>query len=708
MSAFNTPSPPTRRTAPRTRALPAGSRALAAVLLAWLALSACSEARLEPIPPEPVYRDDKLEVSGEICTREPETLTFPLRVLFIVDSSVSMDVTDPPDPVTGETGRERSVRETWEHLLDQGPSGVRVGVIRFSAEAQGQTGVDEDTPPDGIPDTFFTADRSRLTAATASLGITDRTTNYNNALGEAYYEIRTELLAADQESLPLSKYVVVFLSDGIPDTDDTDSRGNAEDEIVQAVSSLRELADTFRVGEFAFHTAYLTGGDGISFDRQAASLLERMAKVGGGSYRSFPNGEQLNFLFVDFTVLKRVFTLKSLVAFNTNVVMDVEQLPPPPVDLDAGSDAEDADVEDEPDADLDAEDADVDPDAPDTPVVEAPGPPEPTSPLAYVDENSSTRVECGEPLVDSDSDGLSDLKELEIGTNPLLRDTDDDGINDRLEWDLMESGLDPLIAGGSCFNASPCVDVDDDGFCDCILDVDANGRCDCEDDPETPCLDDRGHDCLDANDDGRCDCPDVNADGRCDYPDRDGDGLHDCEEVLYGTAQNGADSDADGFPDAVEVHWKTNPTQRDDLGDADFDRTRNGVEVLANTDPQCDDAALRSRVAYRYRLDYDGLDGARSCYSWHVANITLVPTLPGETAGDFSYPGNGWNRIYIFAGEVAFDDPNAFASYRMACVMAAYHPDGGIKNPPSGRIRLTEADFVEVSDFDPDTHCIFP
>src|SRR5690606_39581960 len=68
--------------------------------------------------------------------------------------------------------------------------------------------------------------RSILDAATTSLGVTDRTTNYLNAIGEAYFEIRTELIQAEQESLPLSKYVVIFLSDGEPDTDSSDAREN--------------------------------------------------------------------------------------------------------------------------------------------------------------------------------------------------------------------------------------------------------------------------------------------------------------------------------------------------------------------------------------------------------------------------------------------------------------------------------------------------
>ena len=39
-------------------------------------------------------------------------------------------------------------------------------------------------------------------------------------------------------------------------------------------------------------------------------------------------------------------------------------------------------------------------------------------------------------LVDSDGDGLSDAHEDIAATLPLQADTDDDGLNDRIEWDL--------------------------------------------------------------------------------------------------------------------------------------------------------------------------------------------------------------------------------------------------------------------------------
>ena len=99
------------------------------------------------------------------------------------------------------------------------------------------------------------------------------------------------------------------------------------------------------------------------------------------------------------------------------------------------------------------------------------------------------------------------------------------------------------------------------------------------------------------------------------------------------------------------------------------------------------------------------LDRGTACYSFRLDNVTLVATAPNPGA---PYPGNGWNRVLVYAGEVSFDDPSSYASFRVACVMAYYAPTGSYRNPPSGRIRLTSEDFVDVKTFDPDVNCRWP
>ena len=49
----------------------------------------------------------------------------------------------------------------------------------------------------------------------------------------------------------------------------------------------------------------------------------------------------------------------------------------------------------------------------------------------------------GVALGDIDNDGLTDIKEADIGTDPLKRDSDGDGWSDKTEY---EEGSDPLTA----------------------------------------------------------------------------------------------------------------------------------------------------------------------------------------------------------------------------------------------------------------------
>jgi len=777
--------------------------ATVAVLLGGAGMGACTDAKLEIIPPPGPFRDDKVTVQGEICTTSPESRVFPLRVLFVIDSSESMRVTDPPDPVSLVTGRERAFQETWETLLDGDPAGVRIGLVQFSADAQGRT----ISPFNAERDTYYTANRTLLADATAGLQVTGRTTNYLGALNEAFVAVRSELENArdfSPESLALSKYVVIFVSDGLPDVDNEEEAETIEEQILQAVGDIRELGeDLFRVGTFEFHTAYVSAGEGPAVDRDAQRLLQLMAETGGGTFRSFPSGESLNFVFLDLTVIRRAFTLRGISVTNVNAIVDEDQIAEylfaedeDPFAFDAGVDAGPPDPMATPDAGVDAG---PDAGAPDAgPMVDE---------RNLVDRDGNEVPSCGEPLVDSDGDGLWDLIERRFDTEGLdermtypwlTEDTDDDGVRDRLEWRLQSSGLDPLTPGDTgCFVPEPCLERDPDtGACQCVIDLrtlvadptqpdgfdrvfDGDGICDACDEVAS---EDEAFFCFEIPDpvtggtllvdcadreldpetgemvgDGFCDCLDRDEDGYCDWLDRDGDLLRDCEEIFYGTNQNSNDSDADGIPDFLETRYESNPIENDLLDDSDFDQTVNSLEVRSGTDPWCDDASIRSLISYQYDqtnegFDFPLLDGglptefipidagpmsmpdgstvdaggglveidagpdgddaigsglrnARSCYRFQVGNVTIVPTAPNWRA---VYPGNGWNRILVWVGEVPFDDPDAVAFYRIACTMAFYDPDGNLRNPPSGRLRFQEADFVEASEFDADVHCKWP
>ena len=109
--------------------------------------------------------------------------------------------------------------------------------------------------------------------------------------------------------------------------------------------------------------------------------------------------------------------------------------------------------------------------------------------------------------LDSDGDGLGDLQELRLGTNPNNPDSDGDGLNDGQEVAIGTNPLNP--------------DTDGDGLSD-------------------------GEEVVIGTDP-------LN-------PDTDGDGLNDGDETDLGTNPLNPDTDGDGVSDGQEIEDGTDPT----------------------------------------------------------------------------------------------------------------------------------------------------
>jgi len=64
----------------------------------------CSEAGIQPIDDsKDKLVDDLLTVRGEVCTNSPDDVTFPVKIMIIVDASGSMQFTDPSAKTTTTT-----------------------------------------------------------------------------------------------------------------------------------------------------------------------------------------------------------------------------------------------------------------------------------------------------------------------------------------------------------------------------------------------------------------------------------------------------------------------------------------------------------------------------------------------------------------------------------------------------------------------------
>ena len=142
---------------------------------------------------------------------------------------------------------------------------------------------------------------------------------------------------------------------------------------------------------------------------------------------------------------------------------------------------------------------------------------------------------CTSP--DSDSDGLPNLKELEIGTDPTLPDSDGDGLTDG-----QEVGPDQIF--------DPNTDPD----------------------PRNP----------DSDGDGISDGEEVNRGMDPLDDDTDDDGLPDLAELTLGTDPNDVDTDGDGFEDGLEVNVGSDPTDLDSDDDGLYDNEE--LDPLADTD----------------------------------------------------------------------------------------------------------------------------
>ncbi|MFC7156328.1 helix-turn-helix domain-containing protein [Halomarina halobia] len=205
------------------------------------------------------------------------------------------------------------------------------------------------------------------------------------------------------------------------------------------------------------------------------------------------------------------------------------------------------------------------------------------------------------PNGDFDGDGLSNRNEVEIGTDPLAKDTDGDGLTDGQEVNVH--GTDPTNPDTDGDDLSDGAEVNDHGTNPTKKDTDGDGLSDGVEvtkhgtDPTEPDTDDdslgdgaevRKHDTdptnPDSDGDGLTDGQEVKVHGTDPTnPDTDGDGLTDGQEVNeYETSPTKADTDGDGLSDGAEVKKHgTDPTNPDTDGDGVSD----GDEIKAGTDP---------------------------------------------------------------------------------------------------------------------------
>jgi von Willebrand factor type A domain/Bacterial TSP3 repeat len=388
------------------------SRALVLFMLA-----SCDRVTLRQAEkPKPGVRDDKLAIEGSVCADEPKSLEFPLKVLFIVDTSQSMNVTDPsPLSCSGDVCFSRRGTGVLEVLnAYPGGNGVEYALEQFGSasalltqNADGQDG--------------YSADSELLKTRLPVLETGASQTNYEGALNTAFRVMQADMLTLDATARSRAKYIVIFLSDGLPAPATNDF--NSNERIRDRVDAIKSLEREQRLAQVQLHTVYLAGPDTPdAVQLVAKNLLENMARAGGGTFRSFSSGEPISFFYIDFRAFIRTFALKSFVASNFSS-RTLNLLGSPDTDGDGLTDEE----EQEPGADPLNPDSDGDGFS-DLLEVRLRG--------AGFDPNFSGDADCGldADRKDDDGDGLLNCEERFIGSNLRLFDSDADGVSDRVEF----------------------------------------------------------------------------------------------------------------------------------------------------------------------------------------------------------------------------------------------------------------------------------
>lgn len=529
-----------------------------ALLLATV-VSGCKGPDLERIQVR-----QKVSLSGSFLTQSPDEIVFPVKILFAIDSSLSMG-DEIQGAVVGSDPQFLRI-DAVRNFIDEYNSNENVSfdILLWSADVFDMT---RDVDGNG----GFTKDVDELNRVLDG-AYNDTTTDYLGTLDTIHEHIRDDINKEENESdLSRSKYVVVFLSDGLSNT----GAGIQSDfDIWNSVEDIVETAEDADVGSFSMNTFLLLGGFASTASGQQArdiaeTTLTGMANAGDGQFRLFETAESIDFISVIDLRLTVEYIVKYMVAYNYNVKPGIE--------------------------------------------------------LVYVD---------------SDGDGLTNDEETLHGTDPLIADSDDDGLSDFFE--IRSSSptniLDPLVQDSPCDKA-----VGDE------------------------------------------------------WVDTDLDGLTDCEEFVKGTSRKIHDSDGDGIPDGIEFLTGANPLSDQIDGDQDFDGVVDWLEIQKHTNLKSTDPKIQENYSYNYTVLDMGLieqfeqgqvlPSYVRQFDFNISNIDVMDTtlpIPVESTENvdlvdeegnpietedlpsYDHVNGGDNLIRFFIAQVPEDAPNDTPIFMMA------------------------------------------
>ena len=324
-------------------------------------------------------------MAGTVCTEPADISPFPVKLLFALDQSSSLQCTD------SNQNRFSAVNQLIDDLypLPNAFFGF-VGFSSWSKKQQFTRNPDEIRP--------FTDPGQGLGPAT----------DYQGSLSTVLQMLEQDMIDSGPAQRARTRYVVIFVSDGVPEprcrkgceddeancTDGVDSDGdglvdgddpdcediddnskrpdnlygfcnttrdipegtyvgaegrcpeyNQPRQILQRVEELRTLELLYSVGEIVMHTVFITSPEEVIAanprcgDDAAANfgysapfareLLAEMARVGGGAFRDVNiDDNDTSFLDFDFTSLRTPYHATAFVAYNENAISTTDGLVP--------------------------------------------------------------------------------------------------------------------------------------------------------------------------------------------------------------------------------------------------------------------------------------------------------------------------------------------------------------------------------------------
>jgi hypothetical protein len=555
-------------------------------------LAACTDAEL--FGPSRGNRPDRTRIKGEVCTSDPAEREFPVKVLFLVDTSI------------GDSNYLNQRADSIQKLLRQySGANYSFGVIRYAGPLAGTVCGFRNLTPDGF--SKFIDD--------AILGVrcTDAAVNpgrdLSGALSLANSVISGDVLQSSRGLRSRTKYVIILLANGPPTTSLQElwcgSRvpriplgGTCSTAYFQAfcenvqpqpqdceryqytriVRGMRELALTNGTQEFYFHIVYQRDPDMAAAamdDPVAITLYTDMTLSGGGTLYRVANGGLCDaeggnaqgciFSNINLDSTESVFVRKQLIVANRN------SLP------------------------------------------------------------------TGRGLkADSDGDGLDDDREInELGTDPRNADTDGDFLSDKIEVMLAATGLNPLLNNLN--------DNDGDGFIDFPLECPVEGI---SSSPNAFLPDE------DSDGDGLTNCEEILLRSDTTLFDSDADGIPDPIEFRLGSNMISDDTlddtDNDGLSNLAETRFHLSPIAKDPTTDGIYRysiRDERQADVISYTQP------FQASGVYVVSVSPNSSDGRATIYFQPPADPTQPvsetnPALlawrdPTDDTPSGSTPGRG-------------------------------------------------------------------